>query len=249
MKKFVCLFTLQAHCEFHLLLFSLKVWSRNLTLFHHLLELHIIPACLFCCQRLTSLRTRTLVSSNPWFGFVLICSFAFGLAFAYVLTLSFHMHPFEAWKQFFMKMYYFVQCNNTILSAIPLSMFAYCLSERSRICIKSVSHFLNWLMVFFCFFEFVCMRLFYFLFSFIFCVCTYILFTTSPRELWRWYVAQLGARMKINLADLFRAAFASLQGLAVWECWKMVFGIKFTRNILHNAVFRCPRKFLGFQVE
>lgn len=54
------------------------------------------------------------------------------------------------------KMYCFVQSKDTILSAIPLSMFAYCLSERARrICIKSVSHFLNRLMVFLCFLEFV----------------------------------------------------------------------------------------------
>lgn len=102
------------------------------------------------------------------------------------------------------KMYCFVQSKDTILSAIPLSMFAYCLSERARrICIKSVSHFLNRLMVFLCFLEFV-----FACFCFSFCFVSYFVFvpirftfTTALRELRRPYVAQLDAQIKVNLAE------------------------------------------------
>lgn len=227
----LCFFTLQAHCEFHLLLFSRNVWSRNLTLFHHLLELHIIPACLFCCQRLTSLQTRTLVLWNPWFGFVLISSFAFWPCVCLCFDPEFPQAPVWSMKTV-IKMYCFVQSKDTILSAIPLSMFAYCLSETTRrICIKSVSHFLNRLMVFLCFLEFVFACV-----CFSFCLISYFVFVpirytfTTALEKFEGHTSP-SLVTNVNLAEFggsyvpLRATFVRKLRNGVWD------------QVLHKTLF------------
>lgn len=99
---FTCTRTFGVSSLFFFLFFFLATFDRgNIASFHHLLELHIIPAALFCCHGLTRIAMRMPLLLNPWFGFVfLIGLFAFYLAFSSVSDPDFPQAPVWSMEPF-----------------------------------------------------------------------------------------------------------------------------------------------------